>query len=1814
VLAAAISRDPSLAHDGDGIATVELADVSSSNVAVRQVKAAILAPAPAGVKAIRAAPGWSCAISNAGHLVSCTLPVGVTTASSLSPINLAVAAVGTRGKPSFGRANLQVQASWVQPGFNGRPLPRSSAASLVVDERAPLVVRARAVDGTVTDPVSGFPTATEVLEGVVGRRTDEPITFGWRQLCGRGCARVRWATATHGVLVDGEQPTAGFSPPHVDKPQLLRFALTASDPRGAVSAVATVRVLPEQIERLNPRLSAAGLAGARLRSSQPAITRLASGDSDQAVVTMAPSGIYRATVDGVVRLEARVGGQHVTHVSWRTSFGPPGMLAGAVRAGTQIEFRAPAVPGTYAVRMAARTPAGGFSHEELLEVNPGRPAVAADTTTWAAMATGRDHAFCAVVDAARLGGAVSIPLRSGGSFTAQTNRPVTDCAHTEQIVFTGGRTKLGSFELEGLRGTITRGRGVNIVAGIAVAPEFWKAQAESAADARVRTVHGPLLAQAAQAGLGPAIPFEVPETTAPGPGPSSECVTGVGLGIPLTDGGFGDFSGQLTIGRSGLSDFPLGGSLPGGWKMDCISLSVAPDAGRFELNADASGPSATGGKFSLFGVLTFDGQVSVSVIGSNLAVLDSGDGEQATLTAQGTLTVLPALHFGTTSGYFPVIDVSVSAAINNYRPAQNMTLSGQVSWSLNGPFELAGTLVTDVKGTKISTRVIGSYSDANNWRLFAELSTGPEGLPIGNPTLLKLTLLQGELENRGGKLSISLKGEAADIHGIEGVKATSATVEFTTACQFHGELTQAPDGTRVCLLIDSAFEITLPGSTSPLKVSGRVKLDFTTLKFEVVGSLSQFGPDAFKLHDIQAFVTNAAPPLNTCSGVARAATAGGLSFGITAKGEVLGLPLNFTGAYLAGNPVQYCLGADLGAAELPTGSSDTLSPSTGPAPGQPSCERPSDPTLQQLHFEYSSTTEEGSFTARFCLPAAARERLGTIGKGVGGLRLTLSRDGFVGFAHYTLGRTVWFVNALNQDEPDPTKAAVGFRGMSLAVEATRSAGLKIGLAADGELQLPKPTAASGGAGTPASQVPLSLRADLSLGPQPRFSFVTSLGRNVAGQPCNGTTASIKDAFGAPGFNICQVGLGGAIGASGVELSANAKFTLPTEWGNQLGVRNASFEIGFNVSALTPCIDLNVQKANSDGGPALDLFDKGAIVADKARLTIAPNGCELPGRPRLNPGFVFEFKGTMFGTPTDVNLEVTRLPAGLKINFTQTTGASTLGPLKFGETHIHMLLDPSANESKLGLRTDLTIGQTKITFDGTFHAVGTGPARKVTLDVTAGLHGNLLGVRLDGDVKLHFESATGPDGRADTKAQFSGKVTADLRLFKAEVEVKTLTYDSAARPHPGLQALDFTVSANVNIGPASANGAIQVLYTRAPEVLKVSINGRWSLWGTERGSINRTWDLSRIEIPFTIVPPGGHITLARFPVVLKVAGDVSGALIWTPSGGFSVTTDFKAFRMDVCDPFEVLCSTLADLSVNRDTGEVTGTVLGIRYRASPSEYAAGEGRAQLPAISNEGMIVSGRSRKCVDLQNANTRDGTLVQIIDCHAASTDSSVPRQWSLAQRWELEPSGNIRDGGHKTCLDTNGDGVYVLHCIPGNPNQHWHTDSLGHFVGLGGKCLEVPGAADQQLTPLKLAPCVRDLSQRWAMSGALGLATGPWCAAGKDGSTATLTPLVLVRCDHTTTNYDFKTNPDGRLHVTDANCVDVGPDGAAVIRVCERGVSESTLRFEMINGHVKPAGVDVCLTAPTVPKAGASLDFKKCARTLDQAWFFGRVVRGRL
>jgi hypothetical protein len=402
---------------------------------------------------------------------------------------------------------------------------------------------------------------------------------------------------------------------------------------------------------------------------------------------------------------------------------------------------------------------------------------------------------------------------------------------------------------------------------------------------------------------------------------------------------------------------------------------------------------------------------------------------------------------------------------------------------------------------------------------------------------------------------------------------------------------------------------------------------------------------------------------------------------------------------------------------------------------------------------------------------------------------------------------------------------------------------------------------------------------VTLGPSPQLTFATTLGTNVQGQPCNASTAAIRDAFAATGFNICQLGLQGTIGAAGIGLAVNAKFTLPTSWGRELGVSNASFEIGFNVSPSTPCLDLSVIQANPTAGPALDLLNKGAIIANTAMLRIAPNGCELPGREMIPAGVSLGFDGTMFGTRTIVNLKIERQGTGLKIDFTQHTGASSLGPLKFGATDVRVLLDPSKSQTTLGLKTSLAIGSGTFRVDGNFDTSGSGAARKTTLEVTATLSAKLLGASFDGNMTLHFETASAGTGTASTRADFSGRLAADLKLFKIEVEVKTLTYDSSKG---GLQALDFTARAELSLGPAKAGGAIGVFYARAPEALKVSIKGNWSLWGTTVGGLDRTWDLSRIEIPYTILPKGGVIRIPVFPAVLRISGDVKGSLVWTPS--------------------------------------------------------------------------------------------------------------------------------------------------------------------------------------------------------------------------------------------------------------------------------------------------------------------------------------------
>ena len=835
-------------------------------------------------------------------------------------------------------------------------------------------------------------------------------------------------------MLDGQQPGASFVAPNLKQPQVLRFALTASDPRGAVTAVTAVRLVPDQIASIDPKLTGEALARASLHANPKPVTGLPLTKADAARVSVAAPGAYTTREGGSVRLDARVQGQRVSMAGWSVSIGPRSMLAGATRSGAAISFRAPPVPGTYAVHMTAKTAAGSFSRDELIEVNPG-VRLSADI---ASAGQERERAFCQVVsEARRPDHQISISLPSGGTFTA-TASTTADCspdnvptAADAAIEVTKGTTMLGEFKLIGVSGKITPSSGLVITSGTLMTPGFWGATPQSAADKSVREVHGTLDAHAAQGGGGLEIPFVVPR----------QGDLSVGLGIPLSSAGFGDFTGQISLDQTALSKFPLSRALPdsndpgaaSGWKMTKISLSVVPEARRFELSADAVGPSSIGGEVSFYGVLTFDGQVSASVTVSNLAVFQSGNGQTVSNTVRGTLTLLPGRRFDPANpdaagSYFPVIDVEVSAEFKNYRPAENVSLSGRISWSSNGPLEVEGTLDTPMKGTPVRFTVVGSFADANNWKLYAQFNGGEQGLAIGqSPQLFKLKLLEGTLSRTGGGLQFSLKGEATEIK-LGQLTVHSAKIAFTSDCVFAGEST-APEG-RLCLLVELESELSFPDKPA-VKVNGAVKVDFTTLKFEASGRVTLSPNDpigkTLGLKDVEMFVSNAGPPRNSvCKSAASAAAADGLYFGLTGQGKALGLDLHFSGAYLGGK--NFCLTARIGSASLPSAGSNLTQipapPTAAETPPPASCASPDAPTLQDLSFEYSSidTTHTGVFSGKFCFPEGVRKELGAAGNGVGSVDLKLdTSDGFVGSASYELGRTLWFLNAKNEDPPIPLR-------------------------------------------------------------------------------------------------------------------------------------------------------------------------------------------------------------------------------------------------------------------------------------------------------------------------------------------------------------------------------------------------------------------------------------------------------------------------------------------------------------------------------------------------------------------------------------------------------------------------------------------------------------------------------------------------------------------------------------------------------------------------------------------------------------------------
>ncbi|WP_435972387.1 ThuA domain-containing protein [Streptomyces sp. Qhu_M48] len=122
-------------------------------------------------------------------------------------------------------------------------------------------------------------------------------------------------------------------------------------------------------------------------------------------------------------------------------------------------------------------------------------------------------------------------------------------------------------------------------------------------------------------------------------------------------------------------------------------------------------------------------------------------------------------------------------------------------------------------------------------------------------------------------------------------------------------------------------------------------------------------------------------------------------------------------------------------------------------------------------------------------------------------------------------------------------------------------------------------------------------------------------------------------------------------------------------------------------------------------------------------------------------------------------------------------------------------------------------------------------------------------------------------------------------------------------------------------------------------------------------------------------------------------------------------------------------------------------------------------------------VKGVNGKCLDIDNAQTADGTKVQVWTCNGSS-----------AQTWTVADDGSLRALGK--CLDVSGgggaDGTKIqLWTCNGTGAQKWAPQASDGTVRnpQSGKCLDASGGTWNDGTPVHLWTCHTGPNQKWTL-----------------------------------------------------------------------------------------------------------------------------------
>ncbi|WP_394826744.1 ricin-type beta-trefoil lectin domain protein [Pendulispora albinea] len=155
--------------------------------------------------------------------------------------------------------------------------------------------------------------------------------------------------------------------------------------------------------------------------------------------------------------------------------------------------------------------------------------------------------------------------------------------------------------------------------------------------------------------------------------------------------------------------------------------------------------------------------------------------------------------------------------------------------------------------------------------------------------------------------------------------------------------------------------------------------------------------------------------------------------------------------------------------------------------------------------------------------------------------------------------------------------------------------------------------------------------------------------------------------------------------------------------------------------------------------------------------------------------------------------------------------------------------------------------------------------------------------------------------------------------------------------------------------------------------------------------------------------------------------------------------------------------------------VPGGAHSIKVGASSRDIRL-SGTAFVTAAGPRAGAIRGIAEQCIDVDGAQTANGTAVQLYACNGTG-----------AQRWIVADDGSLRALGK--CFDvtngsfTPGQPIQLYDCNDTDA-QRWRVDTTGAIVNIAsGLCVDTRGGGSSERTRLVIHTCSAAPSQRWVL-----------------------------------------------------------------------------------------------------------------------------------